>query len=92
MPNDIRTAMMDKPYLFSGVTYFTLGLIREMGGDWVLLDEASWVGETGGLADCIKNGTIGESEFLGDGIYVNMAACSDMIPWKHDLPLTNQPE
>lgn len=72
--------------LIRTVTYFILGEIVEVEGSFVRVDKASWVADTGRLGDAIKHGKLSESEYIGDGVVVNLDSAVDILPWAHDLP------
>ena len=72
--------------LIRTVTYFQLGEITAVDGNWITLDTCSWVADTGRLGKAIQDGTLNEIEYLGDGVNVNAGAVVDITPWAHDLP------
>lgn len=72
--------------LIRTVTYFELGEVVESSGSFVKLNGASWVADTGRLGKAISDGTLNEVEMLGNGVYVNLGAAVDIIPWQHNLP------
>lgn len=72
--------------LIRTVTYFELGKVVEASGHFVKLDGASWVADTGRLHKAVESGELSEVEMLGDGVWVNLGATVDIIPWRHDLP------
>lgn len=72
--------------LIRTVTYFELGEVVEASGGFVKLDGASWVADTGRLHKAVADGVLNEVEMLGDGVWVNLGATVDVIPWRHELP------
>jgi hypothetical protein len=74
-----------KAYLIRTVTYHILGRIKSIKGDFLVLDEASWVADSGRFNEAISKGTLNEVEFVGDAI-VALNAISDAYPWNHKTP------
>ena len=75
-----------KSYLVRGVTTYMLGKLVRITPCELVLDQASWVADTGRLGDAISKGTLGEAEFVGDGVIVFRGAGADALPWRHGLP------
>jgi hypothetical protein len=73
-------------YLIRTVTYFQIGEIISITGNWITLRQASWVADTGRFGAAIERGELSEVEYLGDDVSVNTGAIVDIIPWVHDLP------
>jgi hypothetical protein len=78
--------MVGKTVLVRTVTYFMLGKVVGTMGSFLAMDTTSWVADTGRLGEAIKTGSLGESEYVGDGVLVNLDAAVDVIPWAHELP------
>lgn len=72
-------------YLIRTVTYFALGKLDEITGDFLVLSESSWVADTGRFTQALANGDLNEVEITG-ACFVNMASIVDAFPWKHELP------
>jgi hypothetical protein len=67
------------------VTFHMLGEIVAVEGDWVELENASWVADSGRFGEAIKTGKLNEVEYVGKA-YVNLATATDALPWTHELP------
>jgi len=67
------------------VTYHLVGKIIKKEGDWVELEEASWVADSGRFHEAIADGTLSEVEHVGSAV-VNLATVTDAFPWVHELP------
>jgi hypothetical protein len=80
LPFDLNTA-----YLIRTVTYHILGRVKEIRGDFLVLQEASWVADSGRFGKAISEGQLSEVEFVGAAI-VNVNAITDAYPWSHKLP------
>lgn len=72
-------------WLIRTVTYFLVGRVTKRVGPFLLLEEASWVADTGRFHDAIKKGTLSEVEPVGPAL-LNVSAIVDMFPWAHKLP------
>lgn len=82
----------DKVFLRT-VTLYYLGRVKEITSEYVVLEESSWVQDTGvRLTDFIEKGIFGgqkevkaEIEPIGTHA-VFRAGMIDCVGWKHDLP------
>jgi hypothetical protein len=92
MPKKIYPFKIGNKYLLRTVSYFAVGEIYAIQGDFLVLCNASWVADTGRFSEAIANGTLSEVEYLGKAaggairVYVNMGAIVDAFDWAHDLP------
>jgi hypothetical protein len=73
-----------KAYLIHTHLGIWLGVVRNVTPDEILLDSCSWVADQGRMGACVREGTILESEYVGDGVIVPATAIK--VPWRHDLP------
>lgn len=76
----------DKKYLIRTVTHIDVGRVVDVVGDFVVLDQASWIADTGRYHDCLAKGVFSEVEPYPAQVFVNMSAVIDGAPWEHDLP------
>lgn len=77
--------MVGEKWFFRTVTYHLVGQIVKKVGQFFVLDNASWVADSGRFMDAIKRGTLAEVEPVGRTM-VNIDAITDAFPWKHALP------
>ena len=77
-----------KCYLIRTVTLHFVGKIRAITDTDIVLDEASWVADTGRYGEALDKGVeaLGESEFSGDGHLVARGGVIDAALWRHELP------
>lgn len=75
-----------KAYLFRTVTHIELGRVVEIIGDFVKLEDASWVADTGRYHNALKDGTLNEVEPYPDYTIVHLGAMVNIAPWNHKLP------
>jgi hypothetical protein len=73
-------------YLIRTVTMTNVGKLSYIDDHELVLDNASWVADTGRFNEAIKNGTLGEVEpFYGPAI-IGRGAIVDATVWSHELP------
>ena len=80
LPFDIGSS-----YLIRTVTYHVVGRVMKVSGDFLVLESASWVADSGRFGEAIAKGNLDEVEFAGPA-FVNTNAITDAYPWTHDLP------
>lgn len=73
-------------YMIRGVTNYMLGEVREIVGDFLVLDNASWVADTGKFSEALEKGTLSEVERVPNGTIINTGSICDAQPWLLDLP------
>jgi hypothetical protein len=79
-----------KAYLFFGVTRYMIGRVRKVFGDLVVIDEASWIPDTGRFSTAVSEFKLAEVERAPDGVVVNVSAITDAVPWSGKLPTENK--
>jgi hypothetical protein len=72
-------------FFFRTITYHLIGRVVRRFGNFLQLEDASWVADSGRFMDAIKNGNLNEVEPVGSA-WVNISAVTDFFPWKHKLP------
>ena len=88
MPKTIISldSLVGNSWFFRTVTYHIVGrVVRKLPGSYVVLEDASWVADSGRFMDAIKNGTLSEVEPVGQWC-VNLDTVTDFGPWRHPLP------
>lgn len=73
-------------YLFRTVTHIELGRVVEIIGDFVKLEEASWIADTGRYHNALRDGTLSEVEPYPDYTIVALNSMVNIAPWNHELP------
>ena len=68
------------------VTYHTIGRIVGIKGDFLVLDEATWVAESGRFTQTIEEGALNEIEPVPGLVRVNVHSIVDVFVWAHALP------
>lgn len=82
-----------KAYFFRTVTYHFTGRITSIVGDFLVLEEAAWIGDSGRFAYAMKSGKLEEVEpFPQDApVLLNWTTITDAVEWAHALPLVTHP-
>ena len=77
--------------LIRTITHYHVGRIHsfiERGKtQFVMLEDAAWIGSTGRFADCLKNGTVDESEPFASPVAVALASVIDVAAFHGSVPL-----
>ncbi len=78
--------------LIRTVTMIQTGRIVSIGRDWIELEDAAWIADTGRFSDALATGSLNEVEPVpGKGrCLVGRGAIADMFPWDHPLPRTKK--
>lgn len=78
--------MIGKKYFFRTVTYHMIGKVKAVVGNFLHLENAVWVADSGRFMNAIKEGTLEEVEPVGD-CYLNLQlTTTDFFPWNHEIP------
>ena len=72
-------------YFIRTVTYFATGKVKAIVGQFLILEDAAWIADTGRFRDAIMKGILSEVEPVED-MFVNINSISDAFPWTHKLP------
>uniref|UniRef100_A0A6M3M1P2 Uncharacterized protein n=4 Tax=viral metagenome TaxID=1070528 RepID=A0A6M3M1P2_9ZZZZ len=80
-----HTDLIGKAYFFRTVTFHSVGRVVKVIGQFLELEEASWVADSGRFMQAIQNGQLNEVEPVGTA-FVNIQSIVDFFPWKHALP------
>lgn len=78
-------------YFFRTVTYHTLGKVKKIVGNFLVLEEASWVADSGRFNEFINEGKVYESssseiEPLEVNPVISLSSIVDAFPWKFPMP------
>jgi hypothetical protein len=72
--------------LIRTVTMIDVGRVRTIGPDYIVLDDAGWVADTGRFSEMLDKGTVSEFEKAPSWLLVGRGAICDAFPWDHALP------
>ena len=68
------------------VTMYYLGRIKKICGEWVTLEEASWIADTGRFNDFLKSGKANEVEPFVNEVHIPLGSLIDVTKFDHKLP------
>lgn len=73
-------------YFIRTVTYFATGRVKDIVGQFLVLDEAAWIADTGRFSDAMAKGVMNEVEPIEGEMFINTNSITDAFPWGHKLP------
>lgn len=73
-------------YLFRTVTHIEVGRVKSIKGQFVELEDASWIADTGRYHDCLCDGVFNEVEPYPLYTGINTQSLINYAPWPHALP------
>ena len=85
-PSTASPVEIGQSYLFRTVTHIEVGRVSKICGDFVTLEDSSWIADTGRYHDCLRDGTFSEVEPYPITSTVNLGSLINFAPWPHDLP------
>lgn len=68
------------------VTYHYTGLLALCDGQFIRLDDACWIADSGSFFDFLKTGEAAEVEPYPDRCFISMGAIVDISPFSLPLP------
>lgn len=86
MENTTVPFKVGEKYLIRTVTYFLTGKVKAITGNFLELEDAAWIADTGRFTQAINDGELDEVEPVDVPAFVNMAAITDAFLWRHDVP------
>jgi hypothetical protein len=75
-----------KAYFIRTVTYFATGRVKDIVGQFLVLDEAAWIADTGRFSDAMAKGVMSEVEPIEGEMILNTSSITDAFSWGHKLP------
>ena len=73
--------------LIRSATVYNVGRLTEIDEDFLLLEDASWVADTGRWTEAHESGSFSELEPHRPGsVFVARGGIVDITPWGHELP------
>jgi len=73
-------------YVIRTVTMIQIGRLIDITNNELIMEEASWIPDTGRWMNFLKNGEIEECEPFPDNIIIGRGSIIDATIWKHSLP------
>ena len=78
--------VIGKSYFVRSLTYHILGKVKNVSGNFLVLEQASWIADSGRFTQAIDNGTLDEVEPVKCNVIVAFQNIVDAFEWKHKLP------
>lgn len=79
-------ALVGKAVVIRTVTYHYIGRLAAVTPTELVLDEASWLADSGRWHQALKTGVVSEVEPYPGRCYVSRGAVVDVSEWLHALP------
>jgi hypothetical protein len=76
---------LGKQYLIRCVTHYYLGRLCSVTDTDLVLDDASWIADTGRFYDALSKGTLNECEPFISPVIISRMSIVDATEWKHKL-------
>lgn len=74
-------------YIVRTVTHYYTGRLVRLSKQWLVLEDAAWIADTGRWSTAPATGALSEVEPYPDGrIAINAGAIVDVSGWAHKLP------
>ena len=73
-------------YFIRTVTYFATGKVKAVVGQFLVLDEAAFIADTGRFSNAMATGVLDEIEPVEVDMFINTNAITDAFVWVHELP------
>ena len=71
--------------LIRTVTMIQVGTVVQITPNFIQLENAGWVADTGRFHECLANGTMAEFERAPSWVLVGRGAIVDVYPWQHNV-------
>ena len=75
-----------KAYFIRTVTYFATGQVKAIVGNFLVLEKAAWIADTGRFSQAIMDGVLNEVEPVEVDMFLNVNSITDAFVWNHKLP------
>ncbi len=72
--------------LIRTLTYHSTGRVVAVCGDFVVLEDAAWIADTGRFTQAINDGALSEVEPVNGPVRVKLSNIVDVFHWAHPLP------
>jgi len=73
-------------YFIRSVTYHSVGRVKSVIGNFLVLENASWVADSGRFNEMLKTGIFSELEPFEDDAIISINAIVDATEFNHVLP------
>lgn len=73
-------------YFIRTVTYFATGRVKAIVGQFLVLEDAAWIADTGRFSNALATGVLSEVEPVEVDMFLNINSITDAFLWKFALP------
>lgn len=90
--SDLKYQKLETPfqigsaYFIRTVTYFATGRVKAIVGQFLVLEEAAWIADTGRFSDAMAKGIMSEVEPVNVDMFINISSITDAFPFGFKLP------
>jgi len=77
--------MVGKCWFIRTITYHQVGRISKIIGNMFVMEDASWVADSGRFMNALQDGKLNEVKPVGRSL-ISISSIVDMFPWNHPLP------
>ena len=77
--------VIGKKYFIRTVTHYYTGKLTGIVGNWLVLEEAAWIADTGRFHDFLKDGKCNEYEGFVAPVRIPVGSIIDVTDWKFPL-------
>ena len=75
--------VVGKAYVVRTVTMIVCGKCIGVVGQFLVLDEAAWIADTGRFSDFLAKGIVNEVEPTDGRVFIGLGSIVDVYGWKH---------
>ena len=72
-------------YFIRTVTHYYTGRLKEIVGQWLVMEESTWIADTGRFHDFLKEGKCNEYESFIEEVQIPIGSIVDVTKWTHSL-------
>lgn len=72
-------------YFIRTVTHYYTGKMKECSSQFITLEDAAWIADTGRFHDFLKDGKCNEYEGFIEPVTIPIGSIIDITNWKHSL-------
>jgi len=73
-------------YFIRTVTYHLTGRVKNVVGNFLVLEDAAWIAESDRFMQTINEGKLKEIEPVNVDTFINLGSITDAFVWLHPLP------
>ena len=82
----LATLYLNKNVFIRTATHYHTGKLISVADGFLMLENASWIADTGRFNNFLKNGNYKECEPFPSEVCVAIPAIIDICEWEHELP------